>query len=139
MVLTCAVRMGRWVACVHCRQRQTVHQGIVKAGSNVPHQKVTLSLMLNRFVSYLLEHCCTCAAHAYTHSCCQLPYLQPVLAATKPAILIMTSFHTEAGPCHQSPAILITTSLATEAKPSVTDAFKYIRLGYYQASDSQRK
>jgi len=33
-----------------------------------------------------------------TRACRQLPYLRPVPAATKPAILIMMSFVTEAGP-----------------------------------------
>jgi len=43
-----------------------------------------------------------------THACRQSPYLRSVLAVTKPAILNMTSFATEAGPW----------ALAT---PSVTD------------------
>jgi len=50
-----------------------------------------------------------------TRACHQSPYLRLVLAATKPAILIMTSLATEAGPW----------SLAT---PSVTDVRKPYRV-----------
>jgi len=63
--------------------------------------------------------------------CHQSPYLRPVPSATKPAIIIMTSFARLAPTAlvtrDYTPAILIMTSFATElATPSVTDNLQHL-------------
>jgi len=73
------------VPCTHLTQ----HPNCISIGSVIYTQ-----LTAARPYSLQLQHCSTHAAHAVvtTHACRHLPYLQPVLAATMPAILIMTSF-----------------------------------------------